>query len=85
MSGVYPTAAIGAGEDFHYVTARIVKIDTPTVIPMIDLLRLPMRWVRPIGQARRLHPMEDGAKLVFRHQKSVVAGTNVLVCLDEIQ
>lgn len=85
MSGVYPAAAIRSGENFQYMTARIVKIDTPTVVPMIDLSRLLMEWVRPIAQARRLYPVKDSAKLVFRHQKGVMAGTNVLVCLDEIQ
>ena len=76
-------AAVGAGDDLEQVSVGIVEVDAAAAVFVVDLARLLLVRIGPMGEAPFGDPAEDRVEIVFAHQERVVLGPDVVTGVDE--
>jgi hypothetical protein len=46
--GLRAAAAVAAGDDLEVVALKVVEVRAPAVVPVVDVVGVPMAWVRPV-------------------------------------
>ena len=85
MGGRNTAAAVRTSDDFEQVPVRIVEIDSAPIVPAVDLVALPAKWVRPIGVAARTNSRKDFVKFHFGDQKREVPGRDLALGIDVVE
>src|SRR5678815_799888 len=61
--------AVGARDAFEQVPARIVEVDAPPAVPVVDPARFAPERIRPVREPARADPAEDLVELLLAHQE----------------
>src|SRR5262249_44909079 len=86
-----PPMAVGAGsaaavrtrEDLQVMAGRVVEVDAPATVVVVDLALAAMRRIGPVVGPAGLDPAEDLVELRLGHEEGVVLDLDVLVGLEE--
>jgi hypothetical protein len=85
MLGVRSAAAVRPGDDFEKMSVGIVEIDAATVVPSVDLARLPMEGIGPIANAAFAQTIDDAVELAFRDEKREMARGDLPIGLQQVE
>src|SRR5262249_39153249 len=83
-SGLPATAAVGARDDFQQVAARVLEVDAASAVVTVDLARLGLRRVSPVGVALLFDAGEDLVELGLAHEERVVLRPDLGLLVHEI-
>jgi hypothetical protein len=84
VSGVPPTTAVGARNNFQQVAAWIFEIKASAAVVTVDLAQLGARRIGPVGKVALSNTRKDLVKLRFAHQESIVLCSDLVFAIHEI-